>query len=402
MSALRDWFAEQQAVLAKELSRHGEGFITTPTQSPVKSRLSVDSPPTHESETTLVTNSAVTTPKKDSQRAKILDFGHFDREFLSPPPPSAQTHESAIKRRKREMMEKRKHWHYPTPKPLDEVCKLNVIDFWKSRGGEEALAEWEYERQLDRMRWSSPESTSAPPLKLAISDESDEFERKTPVKRRRVAAPPVRRASTSDSDQVDEFVQRTPLRIGTSSRSRAEPAPSIPIMPKSPNKPDVIMDEEMTNKMPKKRGRKPNIVKVVHEVVVSPELVSPGLAEGQVQKVWGQGVVNLRSDPSETHGKPLPTWKNQPALDIDESHDGYDMLTAEEILVCSRLRLLPVQYLGIKDTLLTAAHNGQVFKKREAQKMCRVDVNKTAKVFDWFLSLGLLGPAYGTVDLNIL
>jgi hypothetical protein len=368
MDSVEDLYRQQQMILARQLEKHRRDL--TPLQSPKK--------PRHSSECTVINEPEqihLSTPK--SVRMTLT----FNENFG----------ESAIKRRKREMVEKRKHWHHDSP--LQEVCRLDVIDFWKSQDADQALIEWEYERQLDRMRWSSPESQDPPHKRGVYLDDSDEPE----VRKRRTHAP---RIKTMDSDtEVSDDYSRSLTRT---SRSRHEPV-AITNLPKSPNKPSAIMDEEMTNKMPKKRGRKPNIVKVVREVVVSPELASPGLASpDQVVKVWGQGVIDLRSDESVTKGKPLPTWKNQPALDLDESHDGYDMLTNEEIEVCRRLRLLPVQYLGIKDTLLTAAKNGQVFKKREAQKMCRVDVNKTAKVFDWFLSLNLLGPEFGAVDLATL
>lgn len=76
---------------------------------------------------------------------------------------------------------------------------------------------------------------------------------------------------------------------------------------------------------------------------------------------------------------------------MDEGQEGYDLLTDEEKKICSILRLLPVQYLAIKDALLSAYEQRKTpFKKREAQKMCRVDVNKTAKVYDWFRYLNWL------------
>ena len=66
----------------------------------------------------------------------------------------------------------------------------------------------------------------------------------------------------------------------------------------------------------------------------------------------------------------------------------YDQLTAEEIRTCSTLRVLPDQYLHIKQTILSAAEVRGPFKKRDAKSWFRIDVNKTAVLFDWFRSLG--------------
>ncbi|KAI8851819.1 hypothetical protein BC829DRAFT_386093, partial [Chytridium lagenaria] len=47
-------------------------------------------------------------------------------------------------------------------------------------------------------------------------------------------------------------------------------------------------------------------------------------------------------------------------------------------------------YLSIKQHLLSARYQFGTFKKREAQRLCRVDVNKTGKIFDWFVARGWL------------
>ncbi|KAJ3117967.1 hypothetical protein HDU96_004643 [Phlyctochytrium bullatum] len=79
--------------------------------------------------------------------------------------------------------------------------------------------------------------------------------------------------------------------------------------------------------------------------------------------------------------------------------EGYEKLQPDEVQVCSTLRLPPTVYLSIKETLLAARHVKGTFKKREAQTWCRVDVNKTGKIFDWFVSKGWLNnPPPGRVN----
>lgn len=70
----------------------------------------------------------------------------------------------------------------------------------------------------------------------------------------------------------------------------------------------------------------------------------------------------------------------------------YDLLAPAERECCSTLRLLPEQYLTIKVTLIKAGREWPpgTFKKRDAQKLCRIDVNKTSKVFEWFVKINWL------------
>ncbi|KAJ3299470.1 Transcriptional adapter ada2 [Borealophlyctis nickersoniae] len=77
-------------------------------------------------------------------------------------------------------------------------------------------------------------------------------------------------------------------------------------------------------------------------------------------------------------------------LQIPPTTPSYALLTPDELATCSTLRLMPDAYLKIKETLLTAWKEKGPFKKRDAQKLVRVDVNKTGKIYDWFASLGWL------------
>ncbi|KAJ2697866.1 hypothetical protein FB645_005804 [Coemansia sp. IMI 203386] len=81
-------------------------------------------------------------------------------------------------------------------------------------------------------------------------------------------------------------------------------------------------------------------------------------------------------------------WAKAPPMDISQLPLADTLSTAEQEC-CSILRLLPKQYLVVKHTLIQAGkqYPPGSFKKRDAQKLCRIDVNKTSKVFEWFVKL---------------
>ncbi|KAJ2585682.1 hypothetical protein EV177_009903, partial [Coemansia sp. RSA 1804] len=39
------------------------------------------------------------------------------------------------------------------------------------------------------------------------------------------------------------------------------------------------------------------------------------------------------------------------------------------------------------------------FKKRDAQRLCRIDVNKTSKIYEWYVSMGWLPASNGIYAL---
>ncbi|KAJ1668887.1 hypothetical protein IW140_000047 [Coemansia sp. RSA 1813] len=78
-----------------------------------------------------------------------------------------------------------------------------------------------------------------------------------------------------------------------------------------------------------------------------------------------------------------------------------DKLSSAEQHCCSVLRILPEQYLAIKHTLLKESRSRSPgsFKKRDAQRLCRIDVNKTSKIYEWYVSLGWLAASNGVYAL---
>ncbi|KAJ3072869.1 hypothetical protein HDU98_002731 [Podochytrium sp. JEL0797] len=81
----------------------------------------------------------------------------------------------------------------------------------------------------------------------------------------------------------------------------------------------------------------------------------------------------------------LVTWKKTP-ISFSEDMEGYGKLAADEMDTCSILRVPPADYLQVKKILLSARKHFDTFTKRQAQKWYGIDVNKTGKIFDWFVS----------------
>ncbi|KAJ3031616.1 UNVERIFIED_CONTAM: hypothetical protein HDU68_002219 [Siphonaria sp. JEL0065] len=79
------------------------------------------------------------------------------------------------------------------------------------------------------------------------------------------------------------------------------------------------------------------------------------------------------------------TWKKTP-ITFPEDMEGYSKLAVDEIETCSILRVPPADYLQVKNILLSARKHFDTFTKRQAQKWYGIDVNKTGKIFDWFVS----------------
>lgn len=79
-------------------------------------------------------------------------------------------------------------------------------------------------------------------------------------------------------------------------------------------------------------------------------------------------------------------------LDLKDA-DGVNLLSEAEYSLCCNLRLLPKPYLVIKEKILSEYARLGSLKKRQARELIKIDVNKTGKIYDFFLSAGLIkGP----------
>lgn len=74
-------------------------------------------------------------------------------------------------------------------------------------------------------------------------------------------------------------------------------------------------------------------------------------------------------------------------LDISNT-EGRDLLSPREQELCCHLRLAPRVYLTIKDNLLSEYHKHGNLKRAKARQMVKIDVNKTGKVYDFFVLSG--------------
>ncbi|KAI8991724.1 Homeodomain-like protein, partial [Mycotypha africana] len=87
-------------------------------------------------------------------------------------------------------------------------------------------------------------------------------------------------------------------------------------------------------------------------------------------------------------------WKGTP-LNI-QSMPYYNLLHPGEVNIASTLRLTPEQYLKCRRALILAAREFDKlhvnFRKSDAQKCVRIDVNKTSTLWGAFKRLGWFNP----------
>lgn len=82
-------------------------------------------------------------------------------------------------------------------------------------------------------------------------------------------------------------------------------------------------------------------------------------------------------------------------MDIS-SCPGVRLLTEDEYIACSLLRIRPALYFHARNTLLHNYHHSVgYFRKSAAQKMLRIDVNKTGKLYDFLVRQNWLPEVEG-------
>ncbi|PJF18352.1 hypothetical protein PSACC_01841 [Paramicrosporidium saccamoebae] len=96
------------------------------------------------------------------------------------------------------------------------------------------------------------------------------------------------------------------------------------------------------------------------------------------RRIWYEAVLHRRRSGPSRAGMPL---------DITMA-PGSSLLDESEFETCSTLRLYPLQYFQSRETLLKNYHQRGFYKKSAAQKMLHIDVNKTGKLYDYFVSRG--------------
>ncbi|KAJ3327298.1 Transcriptional adapter ada2 [Gonapodya sp. JEL0774] len=99
-----------------------------------------------------------------------------------------------------------------------------------------------------------------------------------------------------------------------------------------------------------------------------------------------------------TRGAPSVTWNKGCPIKISPQAECYSLLTTQEIKLCETIRMMPKQYLHVKSVMLGNRAKHGFFKKLDAKKWFKIDVNKTGKIYDWFSALGWI---IGEDDMNL-
>ncbi len=136
-------------------------------------------------------------------------------------------------------------------------------------------------------------------------------------------------------------------------------------------------------------------------LLVAPELpshINQSTADGD-----SKALVNGQVNGITTNGHaapPRPKYIPQPISGVQTLHLTQDnapdlhLLTADEAKLCEVIRLQPKPYLMIKEQILKEAlkTNGSL-KKKQAKDICRLDSQKGARIFDFFVNAGWVGKA---------
>jgi len=186
------------------------------------------------------------------------------------------------------------------------------------------------------------------------------------VMNRRVTVPPSTSPISSLLDEP-EGVRSAASSSASDSTASSRSADAPARAPRERKKPPVLGPTQ--TRSPANMGRP-----------LPADLEPSGIAE---RRQWYQHVSVRRTSSGLPGGFPRG---GQP-LDISEA-PGSSLLTRGEFEVCSILRLYPLQFFEAREALVGNFHRQGFFKKSAAQKMVHIDVNKTGKLYDFFVSRG--------------
>ena len=137
-------------------------------------------------------------------------------------------------------------------------------------------------------------------------------------------------------------------------------------------------------------------------LLVAPELpIRPGPQTNGDAKTDPDGLTNgLTNGVNGHHGPPKAKVFTPPISGVQtlpltqENAPDLHLLTPEEAKLCEVVRLQPKPYLMIKEQILKEAlkTNG-VLKKKQTKEICRLDSQKGARIFDFFVNAGWVGKA---------
>lgn len=136
-------------------------------------------------------------------------------------------------------------------------------------------------------------------------------------------------------------------------------------------------------------------------MLVAPELpLRPISQNSSTLNGDSKALTNGHTNGVNGHGPTKPKYTPQPISGVQPLHLTQDnapdlhLLTPEEAKLCEVIRLQPKPYLMIKEQILKEAlkTNGAL-KKKQAREICRLDSQKGARIFDFFVNAGWLGKA---------
>ena len=78
-----------------------------------------------------------------------------------------------------------------------------------------------------------------------------------------------------------------------------------------------------------------------------------------------------------------------PEFDVSKM-PGFELLSQQERLLCGTLQMVPQHYLMIKERLIRECFTRGFLKENQVKQLIKIDVNKTSKMFDFFVSVGWL------------
>lgn len=73
---------------------------------------------------------------------------------------------------------------------------------------------------------------------------------------------------------------------------------------------------------------------------------------------------------------------------VIEGMPGYEKLEAKEMDLCRNVRLVPLTYLELRDTLIAENKKLGFLKLQTARRLLKIDVNKTRKLYDFLVQEG--------------
>ncbi|KAI9824076.1 MAG: Transcriptional adapter ada2 [Thelocarpon impressellum] len=108
----------------------------------------------------------------------------------------------------------------------------------------------------------------------------------------------------------------------------------------------------------------------------------------------GQANGTLTPQSDKTRYVVQPLANVQPLKFESENALDLQLLTMEEQQLCSTLRIYPKPYLVMKEHLMKEAmKSGGNMKRKAARDICKIDLNKCGRIFDFFVHSGWIGKA---------